>query len=352
MIKTGLACLLLAGLTWAQTPNSQPATAPGDKTAPAPTAQAAATVAPDAPVITIQGLCDGDKPAADCKTVITRAQFEQLVATVAPKLPPPARKQFANRYARALVMSHEAEKEGLDKTPRFQELERLTRLQLLEQALGQSVQEKAADVPEKDIEDYYKANQPAYEQFQLLKVYVPRTKEPLPGAPKLSEAAQKKHDEASEAAMRKLADSIRTRLAAGADAEALQKEAYAAAHFKMTPPTTKLDHMRRNMFSPNQAPVFELKPGEVSPVLDDENAFLIFKMVSKDELPLDKVHDEIRNVLRAQRIEKGMEAVEKSATPTLNEAYFGVPALAPMPGMKMPMGGPGSAPMQKPPAGK
>jgi len=352
MIKSGLVCLLLAGFAWAQTPPAKPDSVPSDKGAAAPAAQAA-TVAPDAAVITIQGMCDNsDKSAADCKTVITRTQFEHLVDTVAPKLPPPARKQFANRYARALIMSREAEKEGLDKTPRFQEMVELTRLQLLQQALGQSIQEKAADISDKDIDDYYKANQPVYEEFQLLKVYVPRNKEPLPGSPKLSEAAQKKRDEVNQAAMKKLAESIRTRLAAGGDADALQKEAYATAHFKMAPPTTKLDHMRRNMLPPSQASVFELKPGEVSLVLDDESGFLIFKMVGEDELPLDKVHDEIRNQIRTKRMEEGMQAAEKSATLELNEAYFGVPQMAPMPGMKMPMGGPVSAPSQKPPSGK
>ena len=360
MIQRGLVCLLLASITWAQTPNSTSTPAPAGKPAAqrsqtgAPAAQPAAPeVAPDAPVITIQGLCNGsDKTATDCKTVITRAEFEQLVNTVAPKLPPPARKQFANRYARALIMSTEAEKQGLDKTPRFEQMMRLTRMQLLEQAIGQSVQEKAADIPDKDIEDYYKANQPAYQQYQLIKIYVPRNKEPLPGSPKLSEEAQKKRDEANQAAMKKLADSIRTRFAAGGDADTLEKEAYTAAHSKMTPPTTKLDHMRRNMLPPSQAPVFDLKPGEVSSVMEDESGFLIFKMVSNDVLPLDKVHDEIRNVLRSQRIEKGMEAVEKSATSTLNDAYFGVPGMAPVPGMKMPMGMPSSAPAQKPPSSK
>ncbi len=354
MIQRGLVCLLLAGMTWAQTPNTTtaPATAPSPaaaQTDKAPAAQAA-EVPPDAPVITIQGLCDGaDKTAADCKTVITRADFEHLVDTVAPKLPPPARKQFANRYANALIMSKEAEKEGLDKTPKFDEMMKLTRMQLLQQALGQSVQEKAAQVPDKDIEDYYKANQPAFEQFHLVKLYVPRHKEPLPGGPKLSDDAQKKRDEVGEAAMKKLAESLRTRLAAGEDADKLEKEAYTAARNKMTPPTTKLDNIRHNMLPPDQAPVFDLKAGEVSKVMEDENGFIIFKMLSKEELPLEKVHDEIRNTLRSQRIQEGMQAAQKSATATLNDAYFSVPGAAPVPGMKMPMGGPGGMQMQMAP---
>jgi len=349
MLRNGLVCLLLAGLTWAQTPNSTATPTPADKPAAQGAQPAAADVPPDAAVITIQGVCDkADKTAPDCKTIITRADFDHMVETIAPKLPPPARKQFANRYANALIMSQAAEAQGLDKTPRFEEMLRLTRMQLLQQAIGQSVQEKAAQVPDKDIEDYYKANQPAFEEYHLLRIYIPRQKQALAGAPKLSEAAQQKHDEAEAAAMKKVAESIRTRLAAGADADALQKEAYVAARDKMTPPTTKLDNMRHNMLPPAQAAVYDLKPGEVSAVFEEDTSFVVFKMISKDELPLDKVRDEIRNTLRGQRIQDGMQAIQKSVTTTFNDAYFNVPG-APAPGgMRMMMGSPGTPPPPPP----
>ena len=349
MIQRGLVCLLLAGMTWAQTPNSTSTPAPADKPAAQEAQPTAPEVAPDAPVITIQGLCDKeDKTAPDCKTVINRADFDHLIETVAPKLPPPARKQFANRYANALIMSRAAEQQGLDKTPRFEEMMRLTRMQLLQQAIGQSVQEKAAQVPDQDIEDYYKAHQPDFEQFHLIRIYIPRHKEVLPNAPKLSDAAQAKHDELDAAAMKKVAESIRTRLAAGADPEALQKEAYTAARNKVEPPATKLDNTRRNMLPPAQAPVLELKPGEVSAVLEEDSNYAVFKMVSKEELPLDKVRDEIRNTLRGQRIQDGMQAIQKPVKTTLNDAYFNVPG-APAPGARMPMGGPGGMQMQMAP---
>lgn len=347
MMQRGLVCLLLASMAWAQTPNSTPGAAPANNTPAAQETKPDAAVAPDAAVITIQGLCDGaDKTAADCKTIVTKAQFEHLVETVAPKLPPPAKKQFANRYANALSMSKAAEKEGLDKTPKFDEMMQLTRMQILQQLLGQSVQEKASEVSDKDIEDYYNANQPAYEEFNLLKISVPRTKDPLPNAPKLSDAMQKKHDDANAEAMKKLADTLRTRAAAGEDFTKLQAEAYTAARKKMPVPDTKLDNRRRNTLPPDQSSVFELKAGEVSPVIEDEGGYLIYKVVSKDEMPLDKVRDEIHNTIRGKRIQDGMQALQKATTTTLSDAYFGV--ASPAPGM-MPMGGPGRAPQMTPP---
>ena len=72
-------------------------------------------------MITIPGICDkpaADKAApaqpnaADCKTVVTRAEFEQLMEAVAPTIAPPARKQLATQYGMALVMVHKAHEMG------------------------------------------------------------------------------------------------------------------------------------------------------------------------------------------------------------------------------------------------
>src|SRR6266498_652434 len=59
------------------------------------------TVAPDAPVITVQGLCE--KPAglssnpADCKTLVTKAEFEKLTG---PNMAPAQRKALADQYVK------------------------------------------------------------------------------------------------------------------------------------------------------------------------------------------------------------------------------------------------------------
>ncbi len=61
-------------------------------------AKSPATPAPaDAsePVITIENLCPNPKPGAECKTVITRGEFERILGAVRPNLPPGARMQIA-----------------------------------------------------------------------------------------------------------------------------------------------------------------------------------------------------------------------------------------------------------------
>src|SRR6185312_14503320 len=144
-----LCCLLLSAAAWGQAakPAARPAP-PKAAAAPATKAAEGTTVAPGTPVITIAGLCD--KPsaskAADCKTVVTRAEFEQLVNTVAPTIAPPARKQLATQYGMALVMVHKAHQMGLDQGPKFQELMRVARIGVLTKELSQSLQDEAGHI--------------------------------------------------------------------------------------------------------------------------------------------------------------------------------------------------------------
>jgi hypothetical protein len=132
MTRRGCICLLfLPSLAWGQT--AAPPTA--HKPTPSRAAATKASISRDAAVITIPGLCD-ERPvdkskAADCKTVVTRAEFEQLVEAVAPTIAPPARNQLATQYGVALVMAHKAHQMGLDQGPKFQELLKVARVGVL-----------------------------------------------------------------------------------------------------------------------------------------------------------------------------------------------------------------------------
>jgi hypothetical protein len=94
----------------------------------------------------------------------------------------------------------------------------------------------------------------------------------------------------------------------------------------------------------------DLKSGETSQLISTPNGYLIYKVGAKDTLPLDKVHDEIVSTLRSQRIQDAMQAVQKSATPELNDKYFAeAPAAAP-PG-KGPAAGESAPPAKAPGSG-
>ena len=357
MYKYLAVCLLLGSFAWSQAASPKPAPAgqqPAATTAPPPatTAPAAPPVAPDAAVITITGICDhppADKTAiATCKTVITRAQFEKVIDAVQPSMPARGRRSFADRYARALIMAHKAEEMGLDKSASYDERMRLQRIQVLSQELSRALQEKASQIPDKDIEDYYHANLAKFEQAELLRIYIPRAEQPLvfdekndkdDNKGKKDNPADEEKDKAkAEQAMKDEADKLQKRAAAGEDFAKLQAEAFAAAAIKAATPSVDMGKTRRATLPANQASVMDMKPGEVSAVIADQNGYFIFKLVSKDTMPLDQAREEIKGTLRTQRLQEETAAAQQSGTATLDDAYFGPegPARGPMPGMQMP----------------
>ena len=167
-----------------------------------PKAPESAGVSPDAAVITIPGLCEKppvDKSkAATCKTVVTRAEFEQIVEAVAPNIAPGARKQLATQYGTALVMVHKAHQMGLDQGPKFQELMKVARVGVLTKELSQSLQEQAGHVTDKEVEDYYHNNEPAFQEADLQRIFIPRSKQSDDSKSKPGDEAAKQRQQESE----------------------------------------------------------------------------------------------------------------------------------------------------------
>jgi len=364
-------CLLLSSMAFAQTarpvpqqnnpPQKNPAASrPADadeesqKETQAKTAQP--NIPPDAAVITIKGMCNdnaatGGGSTAGCQTVITRADFEKLADALQPKMPPAVRQRLAGAYPKMLVMAHEAQKRGLEKDPHFQEMMQLARLQILNQELNKNLQEQAAKVPDKDIADYYKDNTAAYEQATLLRIFIPKRKQLEPPKEGAKPADTKAQEQAAEEAMTKEAEALRTRAAAGEYFEKLQKEAFEAASIKGSAPSVDIGKMRRTNLPPSQAAAYELKSGEVSQVVSDPSGHYIFKMVSKEVLPLEQVKDEIHATLQNQRLKDALQAIQQSTTTELNEAYFGsAPSANPSPAPVAAPGRPKSGAASKDPS--
>jgi hypothetical protein len=369
MRKSWLVCALLGTLAWGQ---AAPGAPPPAQPAPAP-ADTSASVAADAAVITVKGACPASAAAttaqaADCKTVITKAEFEKIASGVAPNMTPQLKKQLASVLPRFIALSEAAEKQGLDKTPQYTEMLKFAKMQILTNALQRSVQEEAAKVPPEEIEEYYKSNTQAFEQFSLDRLFVPRTKQTENDAKeddddKLTEAQQKAKQEAEKAkaeqgeqAMAKLAEDLRARAVAGEDFIKLQKEAFEAAGMKIESPTVTLPKVRRTGLPAAHAAVFELKVGEVSAVINDSGGHYIYKVTGKDQLTLDQAKEEIRGKLQSDRTREMMEKLNNSFKVETNEAYFGPggAGVAPPPRMANPRMAPGPmAPMpqsQTPPS--
>ncbi len=396
MRKSWLLCVLLGTLAWGQ---AAPSSSPPPQPTPAQPAQMPAGAEPQAPaappdtsasvpataaVLTVSGVCPahpkaagaksaaGDKtaaktPAADCKTVITKAQFEKLANSLAPNVTPQLKKQLAGLLPRLMAMSEEAQKRGLDKTPEFAERVKFVKMQVLTQVLQQQVQKQASKISDADIASYYKEHADNFEQYNVDRIFVPRTKQVEQEAKedddkdekltdeqkKAKEAADKAKADQAEQDMTKLAETLRTRAAAGEDFLKLQKEAFDAAGMKIESPTVNLPNVRRTGLPPGHAAVFDLKQGDVSQVISDTGGHYIYKLNSKTEIPLEQAKNEIQSKVQNDRMREMMDKLNNSFKVDANEAYFGPGGInqAPAPRMPRPRPGmPGSSPAGQPQA--
>jgi hypothetical protein len=339
-------CFLLpANLAWSQTDPGLPTTVPPeaasrDKDDKQPLPDSAASVPPDAAILTITGLCPEQTPKADpksadaeCQTVITRAQFEQLSNAIHPNMPPTTKRQLANSYPRLLAMAREAEKRGLDQQTHFQEMIAFARVQILAQDLVRNIQDAAAQVPAKDIEDYYHDHPAAFERASLERIIVPNIKQQSSKDSKDDKEAENSASETRSEekdrdrdAMRKEAEALRARAVTGEDFSKLQKDAYGAAGLNTPPPPTSMARTRRSALPPAHQSVLDMKPGEVSPVISDPGGFYIYKLVALEIEPLSDAESEIHKTLENQRMHAMMQKVQDSVTTDVNQSYFGPPS--------------------------
>ncbi len=304
-----------------------------------------------APVITINGLCAANTPAADCKTVITKADFEKILEVAGPNMPTSMRRQAAEQYGHMLVRSRAAEAMDIENSPKFQQQMKVVRMQVLSSFLTRSLQEKAADISDADLQTYYDDNKSRYEQVTMERVYVPKTrvhaeKKPAPGkarqddepAPDAAKVAA-----TDEAAMKAVAESLHERAVAGEKFDVLEKEAMAKTGSPGPPPNTAMGKMSRGQLPPQHASVFDLKSGELSPLISDASGFYFYRVLNKEFQPLDTVKTQIKSQLQSQRSQDALKKVDDSAKIQVNEAYFGPPTAPPQQ-----MHGPGAKPMPAP----
>src|SRR5437868_6560622 len=153
-------------------------TGPAATTPPAPTAP---NVPENTPVITMKGVCSGTaarsttptktaagetktaggatKPAtasSDCKTVITRGEWERMIAVINRPIPPQFRRQVAEQFVNLYELSNAGAKAGLDKDTKVAERLRLSRMQVLASAYMEKLREEK--VSDTAVADYYKSN--------------------------------------------------------------------------------------------------------------------------------------------------------------------------------------------------
>jgi hypothetical protein len=81
--------------------------------------------------------------------------------------------------------------------------------------------------------------------------------------------------------------------------------------------------VRRTGLPQGHSAVFDLKVGEVTAVISDNGGHYVYKVVSKEVLPLDQVKEEIHNKLKGERFKEMMDSYNNSYQTVTNEGYFG-----------------------------
>ncbi len=321
--QTAVACLVLAGA------------ALGQSNLPGPGSMAAGatpTVAPDAAVITVQGMCEksAGSSAADCKTVITRAEFEKAMNAVQPNMPDAAKKQFANRYVVALYLAEKAHELGLDQGPDFDEKMYLAKLQILASLGSTHVHQEAAKVTDTEVETSYHEHISDYQTISYERLYVPKQKKVDSATQTANDPDLQKKREASQADMKAEADKLRARAATGEDFSKLQQEAYDfGGYAQIKASSSRVDKTRKGGIPPADDSIFELKVGDVSQVFADSAGFVIYKIEAIEDVPMAAVHDEISRKLASDRERGAIESLQNSIK--LDNAYFAPPVAMPTP---------------------
>jgi parvulin-like peptidyl-prolyl isomerase len=194
---------------------------------------------------------------------------------------------------------------------RMKTLSDLYRNQLFEQFRNPSQQE---------IDAYYQSNESKYEGVKLSRIFIPKN-DPEPQAkPEQKEAYQKKAEQ--------VANDIQARAAKGEPMDKLEKDAYAALGIPSAPPSTDLNVVRHGMFPAKlDQEIFSHKAGEVFRS-DDGNGFMIYRVESRQPIPLDSVKDEIVREIARRKFDEKTKELTDPVHSDFNEDYFGKPVAA------------------------
>jgi hypothetical protein len=333
-------CLILlvsSSLAWlsakAQTPTDKAATQP-PKTQATASPESGSEVKPDTAVITINGLCDsglatsthpvplppapGFSKAIDpgCKTVITREQYEKLLDGVGLPASYYHGSTRAHEYANTLVFAEKGRELQVEKDPRFQQKARYSYVQDLNQYALIHMQDQANDISDADVEKYRKEHPERFVRSHIFQIAVPKFKEHDAGG-----NTSAKPDPAEQAEMHKAALDLQKEAVAGADPDELEEKAYKIAGSEAVPDTDL------GIQVPDQIPIeyrkllFDLKPGEVSQVIENDHEYLFFKCTEKENIPA----AESKSFMGFLRMRDARRTMKDGVQMQFNEDYFGPP---------------------------
>lgn len=344
MICRLILCTLIATAAVAQT-SSAPRKPASPAATPSPTPQATPPsllkrdekppeLSPDAPVISVRGLCPAEASPAisnkvpstkECTITVTKQQFDNLVKsfnTSNQAVTLAQRRALGEKYVDLLVFSEAAKAAGVENTPNYVEVMRVLRLKTLGDLYLNQLAEQYRNPSEQEIDAYYQANQQKYEAAKLSRIYIPKNDPDVQATTETKQEYQKK--------VQQLADDIQARATKGEEMSKLQKDAYVSLGITAAPPNTDLSLARHGTFPPKiDQDIFAHKAGEVFRS-DDATGYMLYRVETRQTSPLDSVKAEIAQQIYREKMEAKTKELNSQVHANFDEQYFG-PPVAPAP---------------------
>jgi len=293
------------GIARAQAPAaSKAATPPASKPA---AATASAVESPNTVVLKV-----GNKK-------FTKADLDFLIDSMNPQarhaLASQGKKPLGEQFSALVILSEEAQKRQLDKTPAFQQKLALETEQLEAQAAYDEIVQQAKVSPE-EVNQYYSAHTDEFDQVMVRQVVVRKRAANATSGPGIPEADAKSRVEA-----------IRKALTAGTDIKKVTEDFKAPGDIIIEPDPRAVRHggMRPDM----EKAVFALKDGEATDVFDLGQALAFFQVTGKSHAELKDVSAQVEQKLQKEKVDTAVEDLKKKTTVWMDDQYFAAPPAPP-----------------------
>lgn len=276
-------------------------------------------VPPNRPVVTVKGVCQEKQDKSPCKTVVTREDLDRFIGASAPDAPAAVRGRAAIQYARTVAFSAMAEQQGLEKNPvlaKEMELQtKLLRMRILAIAFLQNLEAQSTTVLASETERYYQLHRDQYEEAKVRRVSIPMAVATAAGRMLDRETAKTEMEE------------LRKRALGGEDdLNLLLRQSYERLQIQAEPQPASVVSVRRNKLQGDEGKVFDLNPGEITPVLELPASYAFYKLDSKDPVPIDSVRAEIEAALRRDAVQNQISKIGKRVTTDFDLQFLQLPS--------------------------
>jgi peptidyl-prolyl cis-trans isomerase C len=293
----------------------------------------AGTAATAAPATAAAAQTNGDPVIITAGDImIHQSEFESALKTLPDQYQAYAsgvgKRQFADDYLKMKMLAAQGYKNGVQNQDDVVRQLALMRDNLVANAELSRI-EKTVAPSDADLKKAYDANRTDYEQVKARHILV---------AFKGSPAVQKGKPELTEEQAKAKAEEIRKKLVAGADfGEVAKKESDDLGSGSRGGELGSFGHGQ--MVPEFEKAAFDLKAGEISPLVRTQYGFHIIKVDQHTLTPFEEVKPTLEKGARQKKLQETMDTMKTAANPVYDTVYFAPPAPPAAPAMAAPASG-------------